>query len=129
VTGANTPMRVLVVDDEPVMRAFCETVLRKYGYVALCAGNGLQALDLYRENYADIALVITDTSMPVMDGVTFAQKLLTFNRECKIILMTGYSATHTYPPGLKLQCPLLVKPFSSADLIAAVRNCLGATPA
>jgi DNA-binding NtrC family response regulator len=127
VTDANHPTTrtILVADDEPVMRNFCASVLRKHSYTTICAENGMQALDLYKENLADIALVLTDTSMPVMNGVALVRKLLTFNPECKIILMTGYDVMHTLPADLKLQCPRLVKPFSSAELIGAVRRCLG----
>jgi len=116
--------KVLVVDDAPAMLRFCRTVLRQANFETIVAVNGLQALDMFREHHAQIALVVADTLMPVMDGVTLIQRLRKFDPECKIVLMTGYDVAHADQADIKPQCPLLTKPFSARDLVCAVRNCL-----
>ena len=95
--------KVLVVDDDPAMLRFCQTVLRNHNYETIGAINGLQALDVFREHHAQIALVLADTLMPVMDGVKLIQRLRKFDPECKIVLMTGYDVAYADQADMKPQ--------------------------
>lgn len=63
--------KILVVDDSPSVLAILEDMLDELGYAATTASNGKQACELIESNRYD--LIITDLSMPVMDGLVFAQ--------------------------------------------------------
>ena len=87
--------RILFVDDEESLARLGETILRRLGYQVTVLASVMDALALFREQPDAFDLVITDLNMPVMNGTTFAWKLLELRPELKIILTTGYSATLT----------------------------------
>ena len=62
---------ILIVDDSPSVLAILEDMLDGLGYSATAVSNGKQACELLETNRYD--LIITDLTMPVMDGITFAQ--------------------------------------------------------
>ncbi|MDT8444154.1 MAG: response regulator [Desulfuromonadales bacterium] len=63
--------KILIVDDSPSVLAVLEDMLDDLGYEVTVAGNGKQACELLETNRYD--LIITDLTMPVMDGIVFAQ--------------------------------------------------------
>ena len=67
------PTTVLVVDDDPFIRATTGTVLRSRGFEVLQAGNGREGLDLFRARRPD--LLIVDLKMPVMNGLELLSQL------------------------------------------------------
>jgi two-component system, cell cycle response regulator CpdR len=111
-------MRVLVVDDEANVRKLVRTVLVIYGHEVMEAGNGLQGLQLAKEERCD--LVITDQLMPLMNGMALIACLATERYPARYLLMSGYSANEGAPPGLSF----LRKPFTSSQLIDAVERLL-----
>ncbi len=105
---------ILVADDEAMVRNLVCTVLKAAGHEVMTAGNGLEAVALFRSFPKRIALVITDLRMPVMDGNEVVKLVRQSNPDAKIICMTGHS--DRIPDGEHI----LVKPFSLAEL----RNCV-----
>ncbi len=87
--------RILFVDDEESLAELGENILKRLGYRVTVRSKVMDALALFREQPDAFDLVITDLNMPVMNGTTFAWKLLELRPELKIILTTGYSATLT----------------------------------
>ncbi len=82
---------ILVVDDEPTVRATARTALTRSGFDVLLAEDGRVALDLYRKRADEISLVLLDLTMPEMSGEeTFAQ-LRTIKPDVKVVLSSGYS--------------------------------------
>lgn len=74
-------MQALIVDDSAVMRKVIERALRQAGIAltsVLQAGNGEEALEILRRGH-ELALILSDINMPVMDGLTFLQQRLTEN--------------------------------------------------
>lgn len=74
-------MQALIVDDSAVMRKVIERALRQAGIPltgVLQAGNGEEALEILRSG-AQLALILSDINMPVMDGLTFLQQRMTEN--------------------------------------------------
>jgi DNA-binding NtrC family response regulator len=116
--------KVLVVDDEPLVRRVCEMVLESNNFRPIIASNGAEALDCYRRSLEEIVLVLSDIGMPIMSGIDMAREMFVIKPHANIILMTGYDAQLVVPGDLKRLCSLINKPFTAGQLIAAVRKCL-----
>lgn len=80
---------ILVVDDEESIRTITRKLLERRGYRVLLAVNGAEAVSLYTEHGQDIAVVLTDMAMPVMDGVATISALRSLNPAVKIIGSSG----------------------------------------
>ena len=114
---------VLVVDDEPAVRALVTRVLRRDGFVVLEADGPRAAIELAGAHAGDIDLVVTDVSMPEMNGVNMVERLLVDRPGLRVMYTSGYDrdglADVAQPPH---EARLLRKPFSVGDLVAAVRE-------
>jgi PAS domain S-box-containing protein len=83
--------RLLVVDDEPVLRALYEDMLSDLGYQVRSCANGIEALSLLRQNPNGFDLMITDQTMPGMTGSELAKAALALRPDLPIVLCSGYS--------------------------------------
>jgi len=81
---------ILVVEDEPAAREAVADALQSLGYRPLTAANGREALTLYDQYAADVALVLSDLVMPEIDGPELFRLLKQKDPSVKIIAMTGY---------------------------------------
>jgi CheY-like chemotaxis protein len=116
--------RILVVEDNPVVRELYASALRTAGYTIVEARHGAEAESLF-EREAPIDLVITDIRMPFLDGLALAGWLRERSPDLPILLVTGHGA----PPTLPANTSVLLKPFVSAALLKAVRRLLDVHPA
>jgi CheY-like chemotaxis protein len=117
---------ILLCEDEPSVRAISAEFLRSGGYEVLEAGSGAQALELAARR-PDIALLVTDVVMPVMNGVQLGRALRERRPELEIVYLSGYTASvldHRTDSGAREE--LLSKPFTRAELLARVRGALDA---
>lgn len=80
---------VMVVDDEATIREVTRSALEHFGYQVVLAGDGAEALAMYAQRKAEIAVVITDIMMPVLDGVATIHALRRINPGVKIIATSG----------------------------------------
>jgi CheY-like chemotaxis protein len=80
---------VLVVDDEKPILNLAQTMLEKFGYRVLSAANGAEAIKIYALRQNEIAAVITDMAMPVMDGHATITALRALNPKVKVIGSSG----------------------------------------
>src|SRR5687767_13080227 len=114
---------VLLVEDEDLVRAGIRRLLQSEGYTVMEAQNGAQALQLLQDKATDqVALVLTDLRMPVMDGRQLAAALARLRPSLPIVFMSGFTAQLM---DLRLVSPhlaFLAKPFRDADLLATVRG-------
>lgn len=115
---------VMVVEDEPTLRALVRRVLERGGYEVIEASSGLAALQLWKDNKSHVDLLLTDMVMP--DGISgrqLAEKLKTENPELKVIYTTGYSPDLMGNDiALKEGVNFLQKPYPPQKLVQAVRN-------
>lgn len=81
---------ILLVDDEAPILAVTSEMLRDFGYRVLTASDGAEALNLYAKHSQEIAVVLTDMRMPVLDGSTMIQSLIPLNPAVKIIATSGF---------------------------------------
>lgn len=121
VTGTET---ILLVEDEDAVRIFASRALRDKGYRVLEAANGKDALHLIHEG-ARPNILITDVSMPEMDGPTLSSEIQKILPEIPTIFMSGY-AEETFRKNLSENQKLhfLLKPFTLRDLATKVREIL-----
>jgi two-component system response regulator AtoC len=113
--------QILVVDDEPRMRRVLEIMVQKMGYRALGAGNGREALAMFRAERID--LVITDLRMPEMDGVALLSALRDLGSEVPVMVMTAHGTIETAVAAMKLgACDYLLRPFDMDALELAVQK-------
>jgi len=82
---------ILLVDDEESLIALGGRMLEHLGFTALTAADGLQAVELYRERWKEIDLVLMDLTMPHMDGGEAFGELRQVNPDVLVILSSGYS--------------------------------------
>jgi DNA-binding NtrC family response regulator len=115
------PLRILVVDDETIVRESLSAWLRQDGHVVDVAENAKEALRLAAQCRHDIALV--DIKMPGMDGLALQQHLATADPELAIILMTAYASVESAVAAMKAGAyDYIVKPFDPDDLSLLIRR-------
>lgn len=85
--------KILVIDDEPVVRALLEILLSQQGYDVVLADGGWKGLELYRREHPDV--VVLDLKMPEMDGVTVLTHLRRLDRTQPVIILTGAATPDT----------------------------------
>lgn len=112
--------KVLIVDDEQIVRLCCQRTLKPRGYHVTGVTDGFEALALLKDRAYDI--VITDLKMPDMDGIEFIDMLKRIAPEARILLVTGYSTEETREQAEAMGARYLPKPFSPSELCKAVDN-------
>jgi CheY-like chemotaxis protein len=111
----NRPLRVLAVDDDPIVLLNTATVLADMGHSVLQAESAQAALSLLSENEVD--LLLTDYAMPLMSGGDLIERAREAKPGLKVIVVSGYADV---PEGAVLDVPRLAKPFTDAELAEAI---------
>ena len=83
--------QILLVDDEELIRVTGKYSLNEMGYDVLLAGNGIEAVDIFKEKFAEIDLVVMDMIMPEMNGREAFYKMKEIDPNCKIIISSGFT--------------------------------------
>lgn len=118
---------ILLVEDEPEVRALTVNLLKEHGYTLLVAANGAEALYISDEQASTpIDLLLTDVVMPLLGGKALAERLKTRRPETKVLLISGYTDEAVVAPTLPPGTAFLQKPFSPTMLLAKVREVLDA---
>lgn len=116
---------VLVVDDEAAVRQITQQTLEAFGYRVRTANDGAEAVSLYSKHAKEIALVITDMMMPVMDGAATIQVLQRLNPVVKIIAASGLNANENVAKAASLGVgDFLAKPYTSETMLTMLRKVL-----
>jgi two-component system, cell cycle sensor histidine kinase and response regulator CckA len=117
---------VLMVEDDPVVRGFVETLLRRYGYRLHVAASPAEACHIEAQLDGPIDLILTDVVLPEMSGLDLVKHLTEKRPDAKVIYMSGYPADALGHLGsLEAGTVFLQKPFTPADLAGKVRQLLG----
>ncbi|HMO55993.1 MAG TPA: response regulator [Roseiflexaceae bacterium] len=115
------PQHILVVDDEPWVRATISAILTHAGHQVVEVGSGEEALRAFEQRHFD--LVISDLTMPKMDGATLTTELRRRDRTLPIILVTGYGdATALERIRGSGAAAVLTKPFDRDKLLAVIEG-------
>ncbi len=116
---------VLIVDDEEPIRQITQQTLESCGYRVMLAADGEQAVKLYSRHGQEIAVVLTDMMMPVMDGASTIQALIGMNPGVLTIAAGGIATSDSVARAMKLGAKMfLPKPFSAETLSRALGKVL-----
>jgi two-component system chemotaxis response regulator CheY len=115
--------KILVVDDSEVIVEVVKKTLQMYGYEEIVsASNGVEALEVAKNNKGGIALYVFDVNMPRMDGLTLVKEVRTFDTTTPIIMLT----TETDKEKMKTAKEYgatgwIIKPFDGEKFIKVVQ--------
>jgi two-component system cell cycle sensor histidine kinase/response regulator CckA len=114
---------LLIIDDEVAVREILKATLETFGYKTLCASDGAEALALFAQHRDEIALVLADTAMPIMDGPTTIRALRRIDSEVKVITMSGLVQAPELQEDLADSVKaVLHKPFTAEKLLTSIAN-------
>ncbi len=116
---------ILCVDDEVNIITSTTILLEAKGYEVISACNGAEALSIFTKRKSDIDLVITDFSMPVMNGPTLIKSIRELTPGTNVILCTGIETEENLQglEGLEINATMF-KPFSAATLFESIEEVL-----
>jgi DNA-binding NtrC family response regulator len=115
--------KLLIVDDENVVRDSLGKWFREEGYEVGVAESAREALTLLAQGHWDLALV--DIKMPGTDGIELQRRLREVDPELTVIIMTGYASVETAVTALKNGAyDYVTKPFDPEDIAHTIRNAL-----
>jgi len=115
---------VLIVDDEKTIRDVAATTLIHFGYRAIVAKDGSEAVAMFATRSREIKMVITDISMPNLDGTVLASVVHKLNPDVKILAMSGHNSATSSTQIKQFASAFLTKPFRTEDLLRTVHKLL-----
>lgn len=121
-----SPFRVLVVDDSMFIAKQLGQILTSEGFeVADTAGDGSQGLEKYKAMKGKIDLVTMDITMPIMDGVSALEKILEFDKDAKVIMVSALGKEDVVKKCLLTGAKsYIVKPLDRAKVLERVTSVL-----
>ena len=124
------PKHILVAEDEALIAMLMEEHLTEAGYRVTVAGNGEQALQAWNRDRADA--LVTDLSMPKMNGVELAHRLRERDPKLPVLVVTGYADLASGIDDLRESAPqlttVLQKPTAFAEVEREVHRLLAVAP-
>lgn len=116
-------IRVMIIDDEPLMRITVQDALLAEGYKVTAAETGEKGITLLRENPVDI--LITDLKLPDMDGIQVLKDAKAIGPETQLIMITAYGSIDSAVTAMKEGASdYLTKPFAMDELLLIVKRLL-----
>ena len=116
-------IRIIVIDDEPLMRVTVHDAMVAEGYEVVSAETGKKGIELLRETEWDI--LITDLRLPDMDGIQILKEVKSLNPETQVILITAYGSIDSAVTAMKEGASdYLTKPFSMDELLLIIKRIL-----
>ncbi len=115
--------KILVVDDAQFMRMKCRTLLKQAGYDVVEAGDGEQAVEMYKTESPDAVLL--DVTMPKMDGLQALEEIIKIDPEARVAMLTATGQQAVVKEAIAAGArDFVVKPFDDARVLQAVENLL-----
>ena len=122
--------RILIADDEESMRMLVARAIGMDRHSVVTAQDGAEALEILAREDGAFDLLLSDIQMPVMDGIALALAVARDFPRTTILLMTGFADQRERASNLNaIAHDVITKPFSVADIRAAVADALGARKA
>ena len=118
--------KILLVEDDKLVRSVIVEVLNNYGYVMLTASNGQDGFEVFLKNQYELDLVIADVIMPKMSGIELSQEIEKVHPKTKLFFMSGYSEQVNNLEDMGVN--YIKKPFDPLDLVKKIRYVLDLKP-
>jgi len=119
--------KVLIIDDEDIIRECCLRALSARGYEVDTAADGPEGLKKAAENIYDV--IFLDLVMPRMDGQEVARGIYELHTDTRLVIISGYAAEEARRKADDMGADLyLEKPFSPSDLVNAIKTVQGQKP-
>jgi YesN/AraC family two-component response regulator len=116
-----SPITILVVDDEPMVRNILEQLLQRKGYNIKGVSGAKEALEYIKSNKVD--LVVSDIAMPEMDGLELLQVLKRTFPNIGVVMMTGYGDAYSVKEALSLGADeYITKPFKGHEVALIIER-------
>jgi DNA-binding NtrC family response regulator len=113
-------MRILVVDDEPIVLNCCQRILEDQGHTVRLVGGANEAIAAMEAEPAEILLV--DIKMPTRDGIDLIREIKERWPKVSVIVMTGYSTPETIRKSRSVRADEFIdKPFTPEELLEKLR--------
>jgi CheY-like chemotaxis protein len=109
--------KVLIVDDEEIMRDMIAMVVAEMGYEVAKAVDGLDALEQFQAQNEPFSIVVMDIRMPRLDGIAASQKMKELNPSTKVVLISGNDRV----PAGSMADAFLPKPFRVNELCEVIK--------
>jgi CheY-like chemotaxis protein len=120
---------ILLVDDEVAIREIAGATLERFGYRVMPAANGAEAVALFAVHRGDIAAVITDMAMPVMDGPAMIVALKSIDASVKIVGSSGLASNDGVAKAVGAGVEHFVpKPYTAETLLKTLKEVLRTSP-
>ena len=114
-----------MVDDEEAICITVKKILESFGYNIITAANGAEAVALYTARGLEIAAVITDMHMPIMDGPATISSLRSLNPRVKIIVSSGLATNAGFAKAANIGARHFVpKPYSAEKILRTLHDLL-----
>ncbi len=111
-------LRILLAEDDQIMREYLTRALERSGYAVTAVDRGTAAIPLLETETFD--LLLTDIVMPEMDGIELAQRAGEMCKDLRVMFITGFAAVTLKAGRAMPHARVLSKPFHLRDLVAEV---------
>jgi two-component system cell cycle sensor histidine kinase/response regulator CckA len=115
---------ILLVDDEPFIRTLGKAILERDGYRVVMAEDGQQAIDRFRQDAAQLDLVLLDLTMPGLSGSETLQVIRQLDPQIPVLILSGHSSESLTTELLAQVQGFVHKPYRPSDLLAAIRSAI-----
>ena len=116
---------ILVAEDDEMLRGLCRSILKEFGYNVIEARDGVDAVEVFRQNRDRIDMLLLDVIMPRKNGKAAYDEIRTIKADVKVLFISGYSADMISKEGiLERGLHFISKPLSPTDLLQKVREVL-----
>lgn len=122
--SSTLPLRILIAEDDSINQRLMSFHLKAWQNNLLFANDGVEALELFKEN--NIGLVLMDVRMPRMGGVEATREILELDPEAKVIALSAFAQEeNNFDPSSVGFVDYMTKPIRKDELIAIVKKYLG----
>jgi len=116
---------ILIVDDEETIRDLLKQLLELNDYKTVLASNGMEALEIYKNQGASIDLIITDLGLPLMNGRELGEAVKALNPDAKMIITTGFVGQEKFDELMRVGfMEIIRKPFDIRQVILSIKKAL-----
>jgi PAS domain S-box-containing protein len=116
---------ILFAEDEQLLREIVQSTLESMGYKVIVAGNGKEAVDIYKKHFKSIALVLTDVGLPKLLGTDVFAMMKEINPDVKVVFASGFMSLETKSELVREGAKgFILKPYNLNEVLQIVREVL-----